>query len=126
MTNPSDYQYVRSHEWLCYVDKDTVRVGITDFAQKAMGDLVFVNLPQVGDMTTAGEPLCDVESVKSVEDIFSPVSGEITAVNEELADRPELINSAPYEAWIAEISNITDTEDLLDAAAYEAVCAEEE
>lgn len=77
-------------------------------------------------MTTAGEPLCDVESVKSVEDIFAPVSGEVTAINEELMDHPELINAAPYDAWIAEISHITDTEELLDAAAYEAVCAEEE
>ena len=126
MTNPSDYKYVQSHEWLYYVDTDKVRVGITDFAQNAMGDIVFVNLPLVGDMTTAGEPLCDMESVKSVEDIFAPVSGEITAINEELMDHPELINSAPYEAWIAEISNITDTEELPDAAAYEAVCQEEE
>ena len=125
MNIPADLKYVESHEWLDYTDNDKARMGITDFAQNAMGDIVFINLPQVGDMITAGEPICDMESVKAVEDIFAPVSGEIIAVNEELLDHPELINADPYEAWIAEIGNITDTEDLLDATAYAAVCEEE-
>ena len=125
MNIPADLKYVQSHEWLEYIDNDKARMGITDFAQNAMGDIVFVNLPQVGDTVTAGEAICDMESVKAVEDIFAPVSGEIIAVNEELMDHPELINSDPYEAWIAEIGAITDTEDLLDATAYAAVCEEE-
>lgn len=122
MNIPSDLKYVKSHEWLNYLEPDKVRIGISDFAQKAMGDIVFVNLPQVGDPATAGEPLCDVESVKSVEDIFSPISGEITAINEALLDHPEMINTDPYDAWIVEVSDVTDTEELLSAAEYEEFC----
>lgn len=125
MNIPSDLKYVKTHEWLSYIGPNKVRIGISDFAQNAMGDIVFINLPRVGDPATAGEPLCDVESVKSVEDIFSPVSGEITAINENLLDHPELINEDPYEAWIVEISEVTDTEELLSSAEYQALCEKE-
>lgn len=121
-----ELKYSDTHEWVSYLDNGNVRVGISDFAQSAMGDIVFINLPQAGDTAVAGEPLCDLESVKAVEDVISPVSGEIVAVNEELMDAPELINSDPYEAWIVEIANVTEDEDLLDAATYEEVCREEE
>jgi len=121
-----ELKYSETHEWVSYLDNGNVRVGISDFAQSAMGDIVFINLPQAGDTAVAGEPLCDLESVKAVEDVISPVSGEIVAVNEELMDAPELINSDPYEAWIVEIANVTEDEDLLDAATYEEVCREEE
>ena len=100
-------------------------VGITDFAQDALGDVVFINLPQEGDSVTAGESLGDVESVKAVSDILCPVSGTVAAVNEDLADAPEALNSDPYGSWIIKVENITDEEDLMDAAAYEAFCAQE-
>jgi glycine cleavage system H protein len=125
MNIPSELKYVKSHEWLNYLEPNRVRIGISDFAQKAMGDIVFINLPQLGDPATAGEPLCDVESVKSVEDIFSPVSGEITAINEKLLDHPELINADPYDAWIVEVSEVTATEEILSAMEYEAFCEQE-
>ena len=100
-------------------------IGITDFAQDALGDVVFINLPQEGDEVVAGESFGDVESVKAVSDVMSPVSGTICAVNEDLEDSPENLNSDPYGSWIIKVDNITGYEDLMDAAAYEAFCAEE-
>ncbi len=125
MDTPSGLKYVASHEWLNYLETDKVQIGISDFAQQAMGDIVFINLPEVGDMVDAGDVLCDIESVKAVEDIYAPATGKITAVNEELLDHPEQINNHPYDAWIVEISDITDTEDLLDANQYAKLCEEE-
>ena len=124
MNHPSDLKYTKSHEWL-RMEGDIAVVGITDFAQDALGDVVFVNLPQEGDETTAGDAFGDVESVKAVSDLVSPVSGTVCAVNEDLLDAPELLNQDPYGAWIIKVDNITDTEELLDAAAYEAFCAAE-
>ena len=126
MNIPSELSYTKSHEWVQFLDETTVRVGLTDFAQESLGDLVFVNLPEVGDEAASGESIADVESVKAVSDIFSPVTGEVSAVNEALLDSPELVNSDPYGAWLMEISGVTDREELLDAGAYEAVCAAEE
>ena len=100
--------------------------GLTDFAQHALGDIVFVNLPQEGDPVTAGEALGDVESVKAVSDVLSPVSGVVKAVNEEVLDNPALVIEAPYGAWLIQVEQMTDEEELLDAAAYEAHCAAEE
>lgn len=124
MNFPAELKYSKSHEWIKTEDGITV-VGITDFAQDALGDVVFINLPAEGDSVTAGESFGDVESVKAVSDIISPVTGEICEVNEALADAPETLNSDPYGAWIIKVSPVTDTEELLDAAAYEAHCAEE-
>ena len=107
------------------MEGDVAVIGISDFAQDALGDVVFVNLPSVGDAVTAGAAFGDVESVKAVSDLVSPVSGEIVEVNEALADEAEALNSDPYGSWIIKVSGITDTEELLDAAAYEAFCAEE-
>ena len=107
------------------MDGDVAVIGISDFAQDALGDVVFINLPQEGDSVTAGESLGDVESVKAVSDILCPVSGTVAAVNEDLADAPEALNSDPYGSWIIKVENITDEEDLMDAAAYEAFCTEE-
>ncbi|MGE4276780.1 MAG: glycine cleavage system protein H, partial [Lawsonibacter sp.] len=98
---------------------------ISDFAQNALGDVVFINLPQEGDSVSAGEVFGDVESVKAVSDLISPVSGTVCAVNEELLDAPEKLNADPYGAWIMKAEGISDQEELLDAAAYEAFCAEE-
>ena len=124
MLYPVELQYSKSHEWVKVEDGVTV-VGISDFAQNALGDVVFINLPAEGDAVTAGESFGDVESVKAVSDIISPVSGTICAVNEALADAPETLNSDPYGAWIIKVEGIGGTEELLDAAAYEAHCAEE-
>ena len=124
MNYPKELSYAKTHEWV-RKDGDTYIIGITDYAQHALGDVVFVNLPQEGDEVTAGESFGDVESVKAVSDVMSPVSGNICAVNEELADAPELLNSDPYGAWIIKVQDVSDTEELLDAASYEAFCAPE-
>lgn len=126
MNIKKDLFYANSHEWADFQDSGICCVGISDFAQAAMGDIVFVNLPSVGDRVTAGEALTDIESVKAVADVFSPVSGTIVAVNEALDDSPELLNSDPYGAWIAKIEGATKHEGLMDATAYEAHCAKEE
>ena len=124
MNFPAELKYSKDHEWVKF-EGDTAIIGISDFAQDALGDVVFVNLPGEGDEATAGEAFGDVESVKAVSDLVSPVSGTIVAVNEELADAPEMLNSDPYGAWIIKVEGVTTTEELLDAAAYEAFCQQE-
>ena len=121
MNYPVELQYSRDHEWLRMEDGVAV-IGISDFAQSELGDVVFVNLPQEGDETTAGEPFGDVESVKAVSDLVCPVTGTVCAVNEELLDAPEKLNEDPYGTWIIKVENVTDTEDLLSAEQYEAEC----
>ncbi len=125
MLTPENLKYSKSHEWIETLEGGAARVGITDYAQSQLGDIVFVNLPSPGDEVTAGGRLADVESVKAVSDIFSPVSGSVRAVNPELENAPEAINQKPYEAWICEIESVGETEELLDAAAYQAFCEEE-
>ena len=124
MNYPVEQKYTKDHEWL-KMEGDIAVVGISDFAQDALGDVVFINLPEVGDTVTAGESFGDVESVKAVSDVNSPVTGVIVEVNEDLADSPEALNEDPYGAWIIKVEQVTETEDLMDAAAYEAFCAEE-
>ena len=124
MLYPTDLKYSKSHEWVKMEDGVAV-IGISDFAQDALGDVVFVNLPGEGDDVTAGEAFGDVESVKAVSDVMSPVTGVIAEVNEELDDSPELLNSDPYEAWIMKIERITDFSELLSAEEYEAFTKEE-
>lgn len=126
MNIPQELKYTKSHEWVKMIDDTTALVGLTDFAQHSLGDLVFVNLPQEGDEVVKEEAFADVESVKAVSDVFSPVSGEVSKVNEELLDDPAKINSDPYGAWLVEVKNITDQEDFLSAEDYEKVCQEEE
>lgn len=120
-----ELEYTKSHEW---VEKngDIYTIGLTDFAQDSLGDIVFVNLPEEGDGVTAGEPFADIESVKAVSDVFSPVTGIVAAVNEELADSPELVNEDPYGSWLIKVEEVSDIEELLDAKAYEEHCANEE
>ena len=122
---PKELMYTKSHEWV-QEEGDIVIVGLTDFAQEALGGLVFVNLPEVGDEVVAGEAFADVESVKAVSDVFSPVTGVVTEINEDLLDSPELINDDPYGAWLVKIGEVTEHEDFLDADVYDQVCAEEE
>lgn len=126
MNFPAELKYSKSHEWVKMLDETTALVGITDYAQKELGDLVFINLPMEGDEVTKETPFCDVESVKAVSDVFSPVTGTVTAVNEALLDDPAQVNEAPYEAWLIKVSQVSDTEELLDAEGYEAVVAAEE
>ena len=120
MTFPEELRYTKDDEWVKMLDDGSAVIGITDYAQNEMGDLVFINLPVVGDTCEAGAAVCDIESVKAVSDVNSPVTGEIAEINESLADAPETLNSDPYEAWIAKIINITDTEDLMSAEEYKA------
>lgn len=118
--------YTKSHEWVKQVDENTVIVGLTDYAQDQLGDLVFVNLPEEGDETVAGESFADVESVKAVSDVYCPVTGEVLEINEELLDAPELINEQPYEAWLAKIGSVTDREEFLSPEEYKTFVESEE
>jgi glycine cleavage system H protein len=119
---PEELKYTPEHEWVARTDTGTVRVGITDYAQQQLGDVVFVQLPALGEVVTAGQTLGEVESTKSVSDIYSPVAGEVVAVNENLDGEPELINSDAYgDGWLVELS-LSDPaalDGLLDAAAYQ-------
>lgn len=123
MLYPAELQYTKSHEWVKMIDDTTALVGISDYAQSSLGNLVFVTLPEIGDTTQADEAFCDVESIKAVSDVLSPFTGVVQEINEALTDEPELLNDDPYAAWIAKISQITDTVQLLDSREYEAFCA---
>ena len=110
--------YSKDHEWVQEEGGEFV-VGITDYAQSELGDLVFVNLPEEGDSVTKGEAFSDVESVKAVSDVLSPLTGVVSAINEAVLDAPESINSSPYEAWFVKVKDVTDKEELLSAEEYE-------
>ena len=126
MTFPEELKYTETHEWIRFEDETTAYIGITDYAQDQLGDLVFVNLPEAGDEVTEGEPFADVESVKAVSDVLSPVSGTVAEVNEELADEPQKMNEAPYDAWFVKVEGITETGKLMSADEYQAFIKEEE
>ncbi len=124
---PNDLKYASSHEW-ARLDGDVVTVGITDHAQEALGDLVYVELPEVGDTVAAGDEAGVVESVKAASDIYAPVSGEIIAVNEALGDTPEIINTDPYnEGWIYKIrvTDVSELDNLMSGEEYDAQVAAE-
>lgn len=123
MTLQNDRKYTSSHEWLLDLGNGSYRVGLSDFAQNSLGDIVFIDLPQVGDTVTAETSLGDVESVKAVSEVLSPVSGTVTAVNEALSSAPETINADPYGTWLIEVNNVTSFAELMDAGAYETFCA---
>ena len=125
MNFPAELKYSKDHEWVKF-EGDTAIIGISDFAQDALGDVVFVNLPGEGDEVNAGEAFGDVESVKAVSDLVSPVSGTVAEVNRELEDSPELVNSDPYGAWIIRVKDVTETCELMDEAAYKEFCEKEE
>ncbi|WP_455685298.1 glycine cleavage system protein GcvH [Streptomyces zaomyceticus] len=119
---PADLRFAESHEWARLESDGTVTVGISDHAQKALGDVVFVELTEVGRVFTAGEPAGVVESVKAASDIYSPVGGKVTMINEELSESPELLNEEPYDSWIFKLkpSDKSELNSLLDAAGYKA------
>jgi glycine cleavage system H protein len=122
---PDDLHYTEAHEWVRDGDDGVVRVGITDYAQAQLGDVVYVDLPSVGDAVTAGSPCGEVESTKSVSEIYAPVSGEVVAVNASLENSPELVNSGPYgDGWMFEVRTGTALPELLDAAAYRSLTDE--
>ncbi len=125
---PGDLRYTKSHEWVRTLPDGSVEIGITDHAQGALGDLVFVEVPETGRQVGAGDAFAVVESVKAASDVYSPVGGEVVAGNDALASQPELINQEPYgQGWIARLKpgSLADVEGLLDAAAYEAFLASE-
>jgi glycine cleavage system H protein len=125
---PSDYRYTKDHEWI-KVSGETGTIGITDYAQHELGDVVFVELPSVGKQITAGKVFGTIESVKAVSEIFAPVSGEVTETNAALTTTPEVVNSDPHgAAWLikAKLSNPAEVSTLMDAAAYQAFISEKE
>jgi glycine cleavage system H protein len=126
MAYPTNYRYTREHEWI-ELTGSIGTIGITDYAQNSLGDIVYVDMPKVGDTITANATFGSVESVKAVSDLFAPVTGTVTAINEELTSAPDKINEAPHETWIikVELTDLAQVNALLDAAAYEAFIAEE-
>ena len=120
-----ELKYVKSHEWV-KEEGDIVVIGLTDYAQSELGDLVFVNLPEEGDEVTVGEAFGDVESVKAVSDVYAPVSGMVCEINERLLDEPGYINEAPYDAWFIKVKEITEKEELLSGEEYEAFVESEQ
>ena len=125
MAAPKDLKFTKTHEWVKFLGVGTALVGFSDYAQDALGDLVFINAPSQGDSVTAGKPLGDIESVKAVSDIYSPVSGIVVEINEDVVDDPAKINADPYGSWIVKIAGITERDGLLDAEAYDRLCEEE-
>lgn len=126
MNLPADLKYTKEHEWV-KVEGNIAYIGITDFAQSELGDIVFVELPEVGDDVEADEPFGSVESVKTVSELYAPVSGKVVEVNERLADEPELVNASPYgDAWMiaVELSDTAQLDTLLDADGYKKAIAE--
>jgi glycine cleavage system H protein len=122
MNTPTNLLYAKTHEWVEMINDTKARVGISDFAQHELGDLVFVNLPEPGDAVTAGQTFGDVESVKAVSDIISPVTGVVSAIHEELLGSPEKINEDPYGSWFIEVEDISGKAALMTPAEYEEFC----
>ena len=121
----AELKYSKSHEWV-KVEGEEMVIGLTDYAQSELGDLVFVNLPEEGDELTVGEAFADVESVKAVSDVYAPVAGTVSEINEELLDASEKINEAPYEAWLVRVKDVTEKEALLSAEEYQAFVESEQ
>lgn len=127
MNTPKELRYSEEHEWV-KVEGEQVRIGITDFAQHELGDIVFVELPEVGDVVTANEPFGSVESVKTVSELYAPISGKVVAINEDLSDSPEFVNESPYEkAWmiLVEPSDSGEMDSLMSAEQYEEMVKED-
>lgn len=117
--------YTKTHEWVKWLDDNTAVIGISDHAQHALGDIVFINLPQVGQSLTVSEPFGDVESVKAVSDVYSPVTGIVSKINESLLDAPEAVNEDAYKSWFIEVTNITNKTELLNSEQYKQSIVEE-
>ena len=126
MAAPTNLKYSKTHEWVDFRDDGTALAGLADYAQNALGDLVFLDVPDEGDSVTCGEAYAEIESVKAVSSIYSQVSGTIIEVNEEVADDPQKINEDPYGSWIIKIGDISEKGDLIEAGEYDKFCEEEE
>ena len=126
MEIPSDLFFAKSHEWVKFTDEGTAKIGLSDHAQEAFGDVAFINLCDEGDSLNAGDVLGDIESIKAVSDVYSPIGGMVVSVNDELLDNPERINSDPYGSWLVELEDVVSSDELMDAQAYERYLAEEE
>ncbi len=126
MQIPANLLYSKTHEWVRFTDAGTAFVGLTDHAQEALGDVAFINLCDEGESFGAGDVIGDVESIKAVTDVYTPVSGTVVAVNEELLDKPENINAEPYGSWLVELEDVVSNGELMDAESYERYLAEEE
>ncbi|MEQ2527225.1 glycine cleavage system protein GcvH [Robertmurraya yapensis] len=127
MATPKELRYSKEHEWV-KIEGEQARIGITDFAQSELGDIVFVELPEIGDEVTANEPFGSVESVKTVSELYAPISGKVVEINEELNDSPEFVNESPYEkAWmiVIEPADASDVEKLMSAAEYASMINED-
>ncbi len=125
MSTANKLFFAKSHEWVRYLEEGKARVGVSDHAQEEMGDVVFVNLCDEGEQLEAGDVFGDVESIKAVSDLYCPVSGTVTRVNDALLNAPESINADPYGAWLIELEDVAANPELLDAAAYDALLAED-
>ncbi|MFD5819506.1 glycine cleavage system protein GcvH [Streptomyces sp. NPDC127038] len=124
MSNPQQLRYSKEHEWLSVAEDGVATVGITEFAASALGDVVYAQLPEVGDTVTAGESCGELESTKSVSDLYSPVNGEVVEANQDVADDPALVNSAPFEGgWLFKVRVADEPEDLMSADEYTAFTA---
>ncbi len=125
MEIPNDLFYAKTHEWVKFTDEGTALIGLSDHAQEILGDVAFINLCDEGDILNAGDVIGDIESIKAVSDVYTPVSGTVICVNDELLDKPDLINSDPYGSWLIELEDVEKSSDLLDSQAYEKFLAEE-
>ena len=121
MNIPEELKYTKSHEWIRFNDNGIAEIGLTDYAQNELGDIVFVNLPKTGEALKAGSVFADVESVKAVSDIYSPVNGTVREINQDLLNAPELINKSPYTAWLIRAEGIVPESEILSADEYNAL-----
>lgn len=125
MEIPNDLFYAKTHEWVKFTDEGTALIGLSDHAQEILGDVAFINLCDEGEILNAGDVIGDIESIKAVSDVYTPVSGTVICVNDELLDKPDLINSDPYGSWLIELEDFEKNSDLLDSQAYEKFLAEQ-
>ena len=125
MNLPKELNYTKTHEWVKWLDDNTVLVGITDHAQESLGDIVFINLPEIDQQLTKNSAFGDVESVKAVSEVYAPVSGKVTKINEAILDSPEKVNQDPYGSWFMEVSEVSDKTALLTSEQYQSVITEE-
>lgn len=125
MNLPKELSYTKTHEWVKWLDETTVLVGITDHAQESLGDIVFINLPEIDQQLTKESAFGDVESVKAVSEVYSPVSGKVTKINEAILDSPEKVNQDPYGSWFMEVSEVNDKTALLTSEQYQSAITEE-
>ena len=124
MNIPKNLLYSKSHEWIKFIDEGTAYIGLTDYAQNALGDVVFINLCDTGEQLEIETVIGDVESIKAVSDIYSPVDGVVDEINEEAVENSALINSVPYDAWLIKVNGITDKSSLISAEEYEKLISE--